>query len=239
MEQVKVSAETGHRFFCCLGGNEFRTLLSTIAAVLVLLVMPISCGFPAAVSTEILFDGEEIEELRGFCYKVYDHNHEDAVSADLQVKGKVLVHSNSELLNGRMETGTSFRIALSTTNTLSSDQSDNQSFILEACRLDTIHSLVNNITDKVDFRVYSFTCGEVSGELPTSYGIVTSESLDEWELDSSGLSIRTLIIVADGAEATDTIVDEVSFEDATAYQLSGHGYSMTTYDYILERAREV
>lgn len=223
--------------FAIGGGKEMGKLLSAIGLALVLVVMPVSCGFPAASNTEVLFDGEAIDGLIGLNFKVYK-DRQDVRGIGMRVKGKILVHSNSEILNAHMDTDTSFQVILSTTHDSSPDESDSKRFILEACRLDAVGSLVNNITNEVDFRVYSFTCQGVSGELPTHHGNVTPESLNEWELDSSGLSIHTLSVVTDGSEVNDIKIDDISFEDGMAYQLSSHGYSITTYTFTEDRCRE-
>ena len=77
----------------------------------------------AANKTEILFDGEKIHGLKGFTYKVYKDRQDvrgigmneriGVVYGRLHVKGKILVHSNSELLNKHMDNNSSLQIILS------------------------------------------------------------------------------------------------------------------------------
>jgi hypothetical protein len=77
----------------------------------------------AANKTEILFDGEKIHGLKGFTYEVFKDRQDvpgigmneriGVVYGRLRVKGKILVHSNSELLNKHMENNTHFQIIMS------------------------------------------------------------------------------------------------------------------------------
>ena len=77
----------------------------------------------AANKTTITFDGEAIHGLKGFTYKVYKDRQDvrgiglneriGVVYGRLHVKGKILVHSNSELLNKHMDNNTSLQIVMS------------------------------------------------------------------------------------------------------------------------------
>jgi hypothetical protein len=76
----------------------------------------------AANKAEILFDGEKIPGLKGFTYKVFKDKQEvrglgqseriGVVYGRLHIKGQILVHSNSEILNKHMENSTPFQIVV-------------------------------------------------------------------------------------------------------------------------------
>lgn len=76
----------------------------------------------AANKTEVLFDGQSIPGLKGFTYKVFKDRQDvrgigkqerlGVVYGRLNVKGQILVHSNSELLNKHMQSNTSFQIVV-------------------------------------------------------------------------------------------------------------------------------
>lgn len=213
--------------------------ISLVLVLVVLNVMPVQGGVSATYKTGILFGGEEVSELIGFTYKVYK-DRQDVIGnyGLLRVRGKILVHSNSELLNGYFDDDISFQIVLSKIQSLHLKEAGNQRFTLHSCQLDTIDNLVNNSTDEVDFHIYSFSCDVISGILPTDCGMITPGSLNKWELDSSGQSTDTLIMVTEGIEVTEIVIDDVSFEDAIAYQLNSHNYSITDYTFTADRIRE-
>lgn len=220
-------------------GEVLLRLLTACLVVFLILPTQISCASPDVLHTEIYFDGEEIDGLFGLNLKTFRESDDlGAVEEDICVKGKILVHSNSEMLNGYMDDNSLFQVSLSTSVISEKLPIEDVSFNMYDCQLDTIELLVNNATGEADFAVYSFTCQGVSGELPMSGGTITPQSLSEWELDSAGLSNLTLIAVSDGAEVIEMTLNETSSEDATAYELSSHGYSAAAYTYVLERARE-
>lgn len=76
-----------------------------------------------ANKVEILFDGQLIAGIKGFTFKVYKDKQEiPAIGSHetfgysygkLHVRGQILVHSNSKLLNEHMEADTTFQIVVS------------------------------------------------------------------------------------------------------------------------------
>jgi len=199
---------------------------------------------PAANKTEILFDGQQISGLKGFTYKVYKDRQDvrgigmneriGVLYGRLHVKGKILVHSNSELLNEHMDNNTSFQIMQdSYPEGLGIKQ-----FTFRECTIDAVEYLVNP-AGLIDFTVYSFTCAGVSGAFPTEDGMITPGYLNrEWELDDDGVSLNTAAMVTKGAELTEIKVDVSTFEEALAYQLYSHGYDITKYTFTADRIRE-
>jgi hypothetical protein len=100
----------------------------------------------AANKTEILFDGEKIHGLEGFTYEV-DSERRDVpgigttersgvVYGRLRVKGKILVHSNSELLNGHMENNTHFQIIMSIMQDSYPEGLGVKKFTFDGCHVD-------------------------------------------------------------------------------------------------------
>lgn len=75
-----------------------------------------------ANKVEILFDGQPIPGIKGFTFKVYKDKREiPAIGMQetfgysygkLHIRGQILVHSNSKLLNDHMQKDTSFQIVL-------------------------------------------------------------------------------------------------------------------------------
>jgi hypothetical protein len=100
----------------------------------------------AANKTEILFDGEKIHGLTGFTYKVYKDQQDvpgigtnervGVVYGRLRVKGTILVHSNSELLNRHMENNTHFQIVMSIMQDSYPEGLGVKQFTFDGCHVD-------------------------------------------------------------------------------------------------------
>jgi len=100
----------------------------------------------AANKTEILLDGEKIHGLKGFTYKVYKDRQDvpgigmneriGVVYGRLRVEGKILVHSNSELLNKHMENNTSFQIIMSIMQDSYPEGLGVKQFTFDGCHVD-------------------------------------------------------------------------------------------------------
>ncbi len=75
-----------------------------------------------ANKVEILFDGKQIPGIKGFTFKVYKDKKEiPAIGSSetfgysygkLHIRGQILVHSNSKLLNDHMEQDNTFQIVV-------------------------------------------------------------------------------------------------------------------------------
>lgn len=75
-----------------------------------------------ANKVEILFDGQPIPGIKGFTFKVYKDKKEiPAIGSHetfgysygkLHVRGQIMVHSNSKLLNEHMDADTTFQIVV-------------------------------------------------------------------------------------------------------------------------------
>mgnify|MGYP000153162771 CR=1 FL=1 len=71
---------------------------------------------------DIMFDGKPIPGLKGFTFKIYKDKREiPAIGSretfgysygKLHIRGQILVHSNSTLLNEHMENDTTFQITI-------------------------------------------------------------------------------------------------------------------------------
>ncbi len=100
----------------------------------------------AANKSELLFDGEKIHGLKGFTYKVYKDRQDvrgvgmnerlGVVYGRLHVKGKILVHSNSELLNKHMDNNTTFQIILSVMQDSYPEGLGLKQFTFDGCHVD-------------------------------------------------------------------------------------------------------
>jgi hypothetical protein len=100
----------------------------------------------AANKTDVLFDGEHIHGLKGFTYKVYKDPQDvpgigrneriGVVYGRLRVEGKILVHSNSELLNRHMENNTHFQIIMSITQDSYPENLGVKRFTIDGCHVD-------------------------------------------------------------------------------------------------------
>ncbi|MFO7618585.1 MAG: hypothetical protein R6W91_02875, partial [Thermoplasmata archaeon] len=100
----------------------------------------------AANKTEIHFDGENIEGLKGFTYKVYKDRQDvrgigmnervGVVYGRLHVMGKILVHSNSELLDMHMNSNTNFEIVLTIMQDSYPEGLGIKQFTFDGCHVD-------------------------------------------------------------------------------------------------------
>ena len=100
----------------------------------------------AANKTTITFDGEEIHGLKGFTYKVYldrqdvraisKHERIGVVYGREHVKGKILVHSNNEKLNGYMKNRASFQIMVMTMQDSYPQKLGQKKMTFDGCHID-------------------------------------------------------------------------------------------------------
>jgi hypothetical protein len=180
----------------------------------------------ATSKMEILFDGEKIHGLKGVTYKVYKDRQDvrgigmndrmGVLYGLMHVRGKILVHSNSELLNKHMENNTSFQIILSIMQDSYPEvhASGQHKFMFQKCRINDCELLD-------DFFVYSFTAKGVGGVFLTADGMVTPAHLMDWELDENDESLNTVIMVTDGADLIGDIkIEQFTFDQALDYIIS-------------------
>jgi hypothetical protein len=100
----------------------------------------------AANKTEILFDGEKIHGIKGFTYEVYKDSQDvrgiglneriGVVFGRLYVKGKILVHYNSELLNRHLDNNTHFQIIMTTMQDSYPESLGVKKFTFDGCHVD-------------------------------------------------------------------------------------------------------
>ena len=220
-----------------------RTNVALGVLFVFLMVLPIVANAAVSVAqSELSFDGEKLHGLKGFTYKVYkDRQDVHGIGINygrLHVRGKILVHSNSELLNTHMDDYTSFEIILSIMQESYPEGLSTRSFAFKNCTLHAIHSLWNPAGER-DFRVYSFTAEGVAGVFLTEdVKITIGDVQTSWEFDDDGESLNTVTVVTDGAEIINAKVDYSTFHEAMAYQLDSHGYALDTYTLTADRIRE-
>lgn len=100
----------------------------------------------SANKTEILFDGEKIPGLRGFAFKAYDDRQDvrgigaqeriGVVYGRLQIKGQVIVNSNSELLNRHMNDRTAFQIVVQVDQSAYPEDMGAKKITFDGCHID-------------------------------------------------------------------------------------------------------
>lgn len=100
----------------------------------------------SANKTEVLFDGEKIQGLKGFAFKVADDRQDvrglgaqeriGVVYGRLQVKGQIIVNSNSELLNKHMNERTSFQIVVQVDQTAYPEDLGKKKITFDGCHVD-------------------------------------------------------------------------------------------------------
>jgi hypothetical protein len=100
----------------------------------------------AANKTEVLFDGEKIPGLRGFAFKVADDRQDvrslgaqeriGVVYGRLQIKGQIIVNSNSELLNKHMNERSSFQIVVQIDQTAYPEDLGKKKITFDGCHID-------------------------------------------------------------------------------------------------------
>ena len=100
----------------------------------------------SANKTEVLFDGEKIQGLKGFAFKVADDRQDvrglgaqeriGVVYGRLQVKGQIIVNSNSELLNKHMNERTSFQVVVQVDQTAYPEDLGKKKITFDGCHVD-------------------------------------------------------------------------------------------------------
>ena len=120
----------------------------------------------AANKTEIIFDGEKIHGLKGFTYKVYKDRQDvrgigmneriGVVYGRLHVKGKILVHGNSELLNKHMDNNTHVEIIITFQQEGYAAGEGIQRLSLEGCRIER-----RTTEAETDIVTYTFTADRI------------------------------------------------------------------------------
>jgi len=126
----------------------------------------------AANKTEVLFDGQPLPGLKGFTYKVYKDRQDvrgigknerlGVVYGRLHVKGQILIHSNSEFLNKKMESNESFQIVVQIEQTSYPEALGVKKLTFDGCHVDdrefTLDSHGYGLT------TYTFTADRVREE---------------------------------------------------------------------------
>ena len=123
----------------------------------------------AANKTEILFDGEKIHGLKGFAYKVFMDQQDvpgigmnervGVVYGRLRVEGKILVNSNSELLNQHMENNTHFQIIMTITQDSYPEGLGVKQFTFDGCHLNYREFQLDN--HEYGLTTYAFTADRI------------------------------------------------------------------------------
>jgi hypothetical protein len=123
----------------------------------------------AANKTEILFDGEKIHGLKGFTYKVFMDQQDvpgigmnervGVVYGRLRVEGKILVNSNSELLNQHMENNTHFQIIMTITQDSYPEGLGVKQFTFDGCHLNYREFQLDN--HEYGLTTYAFTADRI------------------------------------------------------------------------------
>jgi len=100
----------------------------------------------AANKTDVLFDGEKIPGLKGFGFKVADDRQDvrglgnqeriGVVYGKLQIKGQIIVNSNSELLNKHMGDRSSFQIVVQVDQTAYPEELGKRKMTFDGCHVD-------------------------------------------------------------------------------------------------------